>query len=148
VCALRFFYGVTVDRPEIPERIVYARTPRKLPTILSAEEVIRFLEAVSSLKSRAALTTAYAAGLRASEALSLKVTDTQRLERKVDTLTEMLGLFVRHQHTLVAHQPSFDAETARLGRARYMAFIKLVEQRLGRADSGEATALVAKEGQV
>ena len=53
----------------------YARTPRKLPTILSADEVIRFLEAVSSLKSRAALTTAYAAGLRASEALSLKVTD-------------------------------------------------------------------------
>ena len=62
VCALRFFYGVTLDRPEIPERIVYARMPRKLPTILSAEEVIRFLEAVSSLKSRAALTTAYAAG--------------------------------------------------------------------------------------
>lgn len=75
VCALRFFYGVTLDRPEIPERIAYARTPRKLPTILSADEVIRFLEAVSSLKSRAALTTAYAAGLRASEALSLKVTD-------------------------------------------------------------------------
>ena len=72
VCALRFFYGVTLDRPEIPERIVYARTPRKLPTLLSADEVIRFLEAVSSLKSRAALTTAYAAGLRASEALSLK----------------------------------------------------------------------------
>ena len=38
-----------------PERIAYARTPRKLPTILSADEVIRFLEAVSSLKSRAAL---------------------------------------------------------------------------------------------
>ena len=75
VCALRFFYGVTLDRPEIPERIAYARTPRKLPTILSADEVIRFLAAVSSLKSRAAVTTAYAAGLRASEALSLKVTD-------------------------------------------------------------------------
>jgi integrase/recombinase XerD len=75
VCALRFFYGVTLDRPEIPERIAYARTPRTLPTILSADEIIRFLEAVSSLKSRAALTTAYAAGLRASEVLSLKVTD-------------------------------------------------------------------------
>src|SRR5665811_533968 len=63
VCALRFFYGVTLDRAEIPERIVYARTPRKLPDILSADEVVRFLEAVSSLKARAALTTAYAAGL-------------------------------------------------------------------------------------
>ena len=75
VCALRFFYGVTLDRGEIPERIAYARTPRKLPVILSADEVVRFLEAVPSLKARAALTTAYAAGLRASEAVSLKVVD-------------------------------------------------------------------------
>lgn len=75
VCALRFFYGVTLDRGEIPERIAYARTPRKLPVILSADEVVRFLEAVPSLKARAALTTAYAAGLRASEAVSLKVAD-------------------------------------------------------------------------
>jgi integrase len=75
VCALRFFYGVTLDREEIPERIAYARTPRKLPAILSADEVVRFLEAVPSLKARAALTTAYAAGLRASEAVSLKVAD-------------------------------------------------------------------------
>lgn len=75
VCALRFFYGVTLDRAEIPERIVYARTPRKLPSILSADEVVRFLEAVPSLKTRVALTTAYAAGLRASEAVSLQVAD-------------------------------------------------------------------------
>lgn len=75
VCALRFFYGITLNRAEIPERIAYARTTRKLPTILSADEVVRFLEAVSSLKARAALTTAYAAGLRASEAVSLRVTD-------------------------------------------------------------------------
>src|SRR5665213_639123 len=75
VCALRFFYGVTLDRAEIPERIVYARTPRKLPDILSAEEVVRFLEAVSSLKARVALTTAYAAGLRVSEVAALKVAD-------------------------------------------------------------------------
>jgi len=75
VCALRFFYGVTLNWGEIPERIAYARTPRKLPAILSPDEVVRFLEAVPSLKSRAALTTAYAAGLRVSEAVSLKVGD-------------------------------------------------------------------------
>lgn len=75
VCALRFFYGVTLNRGEIPERIAYARTPRKLPAILSPDEVVRFLEAVPSLKSRAALTTAYAAGLRVSEAVSLKIGD-------------------------------------------------------------------------
>jgi len=75
VCALRFFYGVTLDRAEMPERIAYARTPRKLPTILSADEVVRLLEAVPSLKARTALTTAYAAGLRVSEAVSLKLAD-------------------------------------------------------------------------
>ncbi len=75
VCALRFFYGVTLDQAIIPERIPYAREPRKLPTVLSAEEVVRFLEAVSSLKARVALTTAYAAGLRVSEVAALKVAD-------------------------------------------------------------------------
>jgi site-specific recombinase XerD len=75
VCALRFFYGVTLGRNEMPERIAYAREPRKLPLILGADEVVRFLEAVPSLKTRTALTTAYGAGLRASEAVSLKVAD-------------------------------------------------------------------------
>lgn len=75
VCALRFFYGVTLGCGEIPERIPYAREPRKLPLVLSADEVVRFLEAVPSLKTRVALTTAYAAGLRASEAVGLKVGD-------------------------------------------------------------------------
>ena len=73
VCALRFFYGVTLGRGEIPERIAYAREPRKLPVVLNADEVVRFLEAVPSLKARTALTTAYAAGLRASEVVGLKV---------------------------------------------------------------------------
>jgi site-specific recombinase XerD len=75
VCALRFLYGVTLRQAELPERIVYAREPQKLPVVLSTEEVVRFLEAVPSLKCRAALTTAYAAGLRASEVTSLKVAD-------------------------------------------------------------------------
>ena len=50
VCALRFFYGVTLGEQTIPERIAYAREPRKLPVVLSADEVVRFLEAVSSLQ--------------------------------------------------------------------------------------------------
>jgi len=75
VCALRFFYGITLGETTVPERIPYARTPRKLSVILSSDEVVRFLEAVSSLKSRAALTTAYAAGLRASEVAGLMIAD-------------------------------------------------------------------------
>lgn len=75
VCALRFFYGVTLGQASIPERIPYAREPRKLPVVLSADEVVAFLEAVPSLKSSAALTTAYAAGLRTSEVVGLGVED-------------------------------------------------------------------------
>ena len=75
VCALRFFYGVTLGEAMIPERIPYAREPRKLPVVLSADEVVAFLEAVPSLKSRAALTTAYAAGLRTSEVVGLRIED-------------------------------------------------------------------------
>jgi integrase/recombinase XerD len=75
VCALRFLYGVTLRQADLPERIAYAREPQKLPVVLSTEEVVRFLDAVPSLKCRAALTTAYAAGLRASEVASLKVAD-------------------------------------------------------------------------
>jgi len=74
-CALRFFYGVTLGQDTIPERIPYAREPRKLPVVLSTDEVVRFLEAVSSLKSRVALTAAYAAGLRVSEVVGIKIPD-------------------------------------------------------------------------
>jgi integrase/recombinase XerD len=86
VCALRFFYGVTLGHNEIPERIPYARNPRGLPEVLGADEVVRFLEAVPSLRTRTALTTAYAAGLRASETVGLKVAniDSSRMVIRVE----------------------------------------------------------------
>jgi integrase/recombinase XerD len=68
VCALRFFYGVTLGQAVVPERIAYAREPGKLPVVLSADEVVRFLEAIPSLKSRIA-------GLRVSEVVFLKISD-------------------------------------------------------------------------
>ena len=75
VCALRFFFGVTLGRSELPERIPYARQPHRLPVVLSADEIVCFLEAVPGVRNRTALTTAYAAGLRAAEAARLKVAD-------------------------------------------------------------------------
>jgi integrase/recombinase XerD len=86
VCALRFFYGVTLRQDTMPERIPYAREPRTLPVVLSADEVVRFLEAVSSLKSRVALTTAYAAGLRVSEVIGVKVEniDSRRMVIRIE----------------------------------------------------------------
>src|SRR5664280_1269040 len=59
VSALRFFFGVTMGRPELPERIPYARQPHRLPVVLSADEVVCFLEAVPGVRNRTALTTAY-----------------------------------------------------------------------------------------
>lgn len=75
VCALRFFYGVTLGRGDMVPDIPFPRTSRKLPTVLSAEEVVRLLKAVRNLKHRTVLTTIYATGLRISEALALKVSD-------------------------------------------------------------------------
>jgi len=73
VCALRFLFGVTLGQADLPERIPHAREPQKLPVVLGTDEVVRLLEAVPSLKCRAALTTAYAAGLRASEVTRLEI---------------------------------------------------------------------------
>ena len=80
-CALRFFYGVTLGQTEAFERIVGGQKPDKLPLVLNAEEVARFLQAVSGLRNRIVLTTAYAAGLRVGEVVRLKVgsIDSQRM---------------------------------------------------------------------
>src|SRR5215204_7651401 len=75
VSALRFFFTVTLDRPDLARRLALVRQPRKLPLVLSLEEVTRLLEAAPGPKYRAALGTAYGAGLRVSEIVSLKVDD-------------------------------------------------------------------------
>jgi integrase/recombinase XerD len=75
VSALRFFFSVTLDRPEITKRLTFVAEPRKIPVVLSPEEVARFLEAAPGPKYKAALSTAYGAGLRVSEVVALKVAD-------------------------------------------------------------------------
>lgn len=75
VSALRFFFTVTLDRPDLARRLTVIRQPRKLPLVLSVEEVARLLEAAPGPKYKAALGTAYGAGLRVSEIVALKVSD-------------------------------------------------------------------------
>jgi integrase/recombinase XerD len=75
VSALRFFFTVTLDRPDLSRRLVLVRHPRKLPNVLSVEEVGRLLEAAPGPKYKAALSAAYGAGLRVSEVAALKVDD-------------------------------------------------------------------------
>jgi integrase/recombinase XerD len=75
VCALRFFYRVTLGRPAMLEYIAYPRRSFTLPTSLSQAEVAALLTAPRNLKHRAILTTLYAAGLRVAELCQLQVTD-------------------------------------------------------------------------
>src|SRR5215468_4796734 len=75
VCALRFFYTVTLRRPMMLEYIASPQRPLTLPIILSQAEVATLLATPRNLKHRAILTTLYAAGLRVSELCQLQVTD-------------------------------------------------------------------------
>ena len=75
VAALRFFFTVTLDRPEMARHLTFVREPRKMPAVLSPEEVARLLEAAPGPKYKAALSAAYGAGLRVSEVVALKVSD-------------------------------------------------------------------------
>jgi integrase/recombinase XerD len=75
VCALRFFYTITLGQPRMLDFIPHPKRPKTLPTILSQDEVAALLHAPSHLKSRAMLTTLYAAGLRVSDLCHLRVAD-------------------------------------------------------------------------
>ena len=76
--ALRFFFKVTLKRTDLAAEVVSAREPRRLPVVLSPEEVGRLLASSANIKHKAALSLAYATGLRASEVISLKLTDIDR----------------------------------------------------------------------
>ncbi len=75
VSTLRFFFKVTLGRPDLVERTTFVREPRKLPVALSPDEVARLLDAAPGLKYKAALSVAYGAGLRVSEVVALKIGD-------------------------------------------------------------------------
>jgi len=85
VCALRFFYKVTLGCQWDIEKIHYARREKKLPVVLSPDEVAQFLKAVNNKKHKAILITIYATGLRILEATRLKVSDidSQRMTIRV-----------------------------------------------------------------
>ena len=75
VSALRFFFTVTLDRPDLARRLTVVPYPRRIPTVLSVAEVTLLLHAASAPKYKAAFATAYGAGLRVSEVVALKVGD-------------------------------------------------------------------------
>jgi site-specific recombinase XerD len=75
VCALRFLYGKTLGRPEQVPLIPFGKRPKKLPCVLSPEEVGRLLDATQPGRERVMVQTAYACGLRLEELLHLQATD-------------------------------------------------------------------------
>ena len=83
VCALRFFYRVCLNQEWIIEHIPFPRPEKKLPVILSLQEIDRFFEGIGNLKHRTLLLTIYATGLRISEALHLHLEDIDSARRLV-----------------------------------------------------------------
>lgn len=75
VAGLQFFYGVTLRRNSMRLALPPRKSEKRLPEILSAEEITRLFAAAHNLKHRVLLETAYSAGLRASELVRLKLTD-------------------------------------------------------------------------
>jgi len=78
IVALRFFFTVTLERPDLVRPLRLVTEPRRTPVVLSPEEVARLLEAAPGLKYKTALSVAYGAGLRVSEVANLKVSDIDR----------------------------------------------------------------------
>jgi len=92
---LRFFFEVTLDDSNRLKKIKRVNQPRKLPEILSIEEVTQVINAAGSLKYKAALSISYGAGLRRNEVVSLKISDIDS-DRKIIRVDEGKGAQDRH----------------------------------------------------
>ena len=86
ISGLKFFFGVTLSHPELVAKLQPVHLPRKLPVILSPDEVKRLIAAAGNLKHQTALALAYATGLRVNEIVTLKVgdIDSQRMTLRVE----------------------------------------------------------------
>jgi integrase/recombinase XerD len=114
ITGLKFFFEVTMNRPELMAKMRPVRVARTLPVILSREEVSRLIDSARTLKHRTALSVAYGAGLRVSEVVALKVgdIDSTRMLLRVEQgkgqkdryallppiLLERLRIWWRHAH--------------------------------------------------
>ena len=101
VTVLRFFFTMTLDRADAIKHLTFVREPRKIPVVLSLEEVARLLEAAPGPKYKAALAAAYGAGLRVSEVATLKVSDidSERMMLRVEQ-----GKGHKDRHAMLAPQ--------------------------------------------
>ena len=100
---LRFFFTITLGRPDLTHQLARAHYPRKLPRILSPDEVARLIEAAPGpgLKYKAALSIAYGAGLRGGEVVMLRVSDidSERMLIRVE-----MGKGSKDRHAMLSPQ--------------------------------------------
>jgi integrase/recombinase XerD len=86
--ALRFLFVKTLRRPYLPDALPFPKHSRRLPTVLSQEEVARLIDASGNLMHRAMVMTLYATGLRRAELCRLKVADIDLNPKLLATLRE------------------------------------------------------------
>jgi len=99
VAGLKFLYGVTLNRPEVANRLPWPKVPHRMPDILSGTEVEKLLGAVHGVVPAMALTVAYAAGLRIGEACQLRVED---LDSKRGLIHVRLGKGKKDRYVMFA----------------------------------------------
>ena len=125
VAALRFLYTVTLERDWAVPRLPYQKQERRLPTVLSPEEVRRFLDTVPDLKMRTVLITAYATGLRVfevvalrpgdiAELLALKDAPDDALLDQAETIGVTAGRSILHDEAAEVYRPASDHQGNRV----------------------------------
>ncbi|MBM3802645.1 MAG: hypothetical protein FJW26_10100 [Acidimicrobiia bacterium] len=149
VCALRFLFGKTLGKDWAITHILFPRTEKKLPVVLSPPEVVQFFGAIDSFKYRTLLMTAYAAGLRLSEVLHLRVSDIDSERRVIrvhpqrprgDAVCEIAGAATPVLETV---SPP-DLAVCRPGRTRAAG----AEHRASRLSAGASGFRTGKESQL
>jgi len=100
-CALRFLYGSVLRQAAVRFDIPMAKVPKRLPQILSREEVTRLIAAASTLRGRTLLTITYAAGLRVSELCALQLADIESAPERM-CLKVRQGKGAQDRYTLLS----------------------------------------------
>jgi site-specific recombinase XerD len=101
VAGLKFLYGVTLERPEVADKLPWPKVPHKRPDILSGTEVEKVLSAMTSLVPTMVVLTAYGAGLRLSEACRLRVED---IDSRRSVIHVRLGKGKKDRYVMLAER--------------------------------------------
>lgn len=101
--ALRFFFAITLGRADLAHQLARTHYPKKLPRVLSPDDVARLLEAAPGpgLKYKAALSVAYGAGLRGGEVVMLRVSD---IDSKRMLIRVEMGKGRKDRHAMLSPQ--------------------------------------------